>query len=667
MKKRKTYEVSVINKTYSKTYSDQTKFYTSDTALELNFQLKEVEYDFDSAEIILLNIDDRSLVTRPVAKNADGFTYELEDDIVAHYGEWKGQLKFNEGGEIYVSSPVSFRIENDLTNDRPPQLTDIRDWETLRQSAKDLIAEMGDVVANEAERIEAEKQRVEGYQEVRNFIDNFEIGENAVGTENIKNDAVTADKTTFLAYNNIYTPSKIKEGKFLQSNGVLVDHQLYDVTDFEDVLPNEDYETNSHRLSVFYNGSKDPIGFLDSSNNVTNTNTILSTPDKTRFMRTNILKTERANYKLYPINKKFILSNEVAFKVGSSELDIVQDKNILVKENVSVGKFINNDGTLTSIPSYYTTDFMPFKEGDYDFNVHRRSVFYDEQKNIIGYIDSGSILRGKIPISAPANTAFIRTSVPDTDWDTFSIYARSFSVLEFTDEIQLPTSTPTISPETKSEWDGKNAITFGTSISWQDGKAYTQSSEIGKIARGYQTHLREKLGLSINNQGVSGSRIVGSDGTRILAETFDFKPYDLVIFEIGTNDFKLNTPLGVLGQMGDTNFDTATFIGAYRHLIEYVLTSNPNIKIVLFTPLQRDNGGYDVNTVNEAGHRLIDYANAARALEEMYSLRLVDMYKNSGFNKLTLSTYTMDGLHPNDIGYDEMGGLAVKEIDQINS
>ena len=142
MKKRKTYEVSVINKTYSKTYSDETKFYTSDTALELNFQLKEVEYDFDSAEIILLNVDDRSLVTRPVSKSAEGFTYEIEDDIVEHYGEWKGQLKFNEGGEIYVSSPVSFRIENDLNNDRPPQLTEVTSWKELRKFADKLIADL---------------------------------------------------------------------------------------------------------------------------------------------------------------------------------------------------------------------------------------------------------------------------------------------------------------------------------------------------------------------------------------------------------------------------------------------------------------------------------------------------------------------------------------------
>ena len=169
----------MINKTYSKTYSDETKFYTSDTALELNFQLKEVEYDFDSAEIILLNVDDRSLVTRPVTKNADGFTYELEDDIVAHYGEWKGQLKFDEGGEIYVSSPVSFRIENDLTNDRPPQLTEVNTWKNLRAIADGLIADirselelaveqLSEIESAESERQSAELIRIENENQRNN-------------------------------------------------------------------------------------------------------------------------------------------------------------------------------------------------------------------------------------------------------------------------------------------------------------------------------------------------------------------------------------------------------------------------------------------------------------------------------------------------------------------
>ena len=189
----------MINKTYSKTYSDETKFYTSDTALELNFQLKEVEYDFDSAEIILLNIDDRSLVTRPVDKSAEGFTYELEDDIVEHYGEWKGKLKFNEGGEIYVSSPVSFRIENDLNNDRPPQLTEVNTWKNLRVIADGLIADIRselesfeekllEIETAESERQSAEQQRIEAENVRAQWFENSQIEiENLVTNGNFSN------------------------------------------------------------------------------------------------------------------------------------------------------------------------------------------------------------------------------------------------------------------------------------------------------------------------------------------------------------------------------------------------------------------------------------------------------------------------------------------------
>ena len=146
MKKRKTYEISVIDKTYSKTISDETKFYTSDTALELVFKLKETEYNFESAEIVLLNIDDRSLVTRTVAKVSNDFAYELDDDIIAHYGDWRGQLRFEQAGEIYVSSPVKFRIENDLSNERPPQLSDVQSWVSLKRYADDLIDELKQAV-----------------------------------------------------------------------------------------------------------------------------------------------------------------------------------------------------------------------------------------------------------------------------------------------------------------------------------------------------------------------------------------------------------------------------------------------------------------------------------------------------------------------------------------
>ena len=157
----------MVNKTSSRLLSDQTKFYTSDTALELVFKLKEVEYDFDSAELILLNDEDRSVTTRPVKKTAEGFTYDLEDDIIEHYGTWSGQLKFTEDGEYYISSPIGFRIHNDLYNDRPPRMSDVNTWKNLRKIADGLISDIRSELESVAEQLseidgaESERQSAE--------------------------------------------------------------------------------------------------------------------------------------------------------------------------------------------------------------------------------------------------------------------------------------------------------------------------------------------------------------------------------------------------------------------------------------------------------------------------------------------------------------------------
>ena len=153
LKKRKTYEISVIDKTYSKIISDETKFYTSDTALELAFELKETEYNFESAEIVLLNVDDRSLATRPVSKVNNDFVYEIDDDITSHYGDWRGQLMLVEKGEVHVSSPIKFRIENDLYCNKPLEITEVVSWISLKQYANGLIDELKQAVLS-AEGIE---------------------------------------------------------------------------------------------------------------------------------------------------------------------------------------------------------------------------------------------------------------------------------------------------------------------------------------------------------------------------------------------------------------------------------------------------------------------------------------------------------------------------------
>lgn len=142
MTKKKVFELSIINKTHTESALDITHFYTSDTALELVFRLIEKEYTFDSVEVLLLNVDDKSIVTRKTTKSDNWYSYELDDDIVAHYGQWKGQLQLKKGSETYVSSPFNFRIENDLQNDRQPQLTEVNNWKNLRTIADGLIDDL---------------------------------------------------------------------------------------------------------------------------------------------------------------------------------------------------------------------------------------------------------------------------------------------------------------------------------------------------------------------------------------------------------------------------------------------------------------------------------------------------------------------------------------------
>lgn len=431
MKKRKTYEVSVINKTYSKTYSDETKFYTSDTALELNFQLKEVEYDFDSAEIILLNIDDRSLVTRPVSKSAIGFTYELEDDITSRFGEWKGQLKFNEGGEIYVSSPVSFRIENDLNNDRPPQLTDIRDWETLRQNARDLIAEMGDIVANESARIEAEKQRVEGYQEVRNIIDTFEIGENSVGTENIKDSAVTIKKANFiLASKNLLIIEETSTGKMWggnASNDVVL-------TDNINITASEPISLKSGATHIYKNKVGGAI-FADGNNKLVQFNGMstpvgsLEIPSGAKKVMLNIYNADVNTYQLeyglngtdyvrgsYGLDDTIKLNGEnienikgSAIETGSvplNKLELERSLNLFDRTNLQSGYIDRWSGGVTSDDVNKTSDYIPLSDNNIIFNKITNNL------NIAYYNSNGVFMLGE-QVIGPKTNAIVTPTLKD--------------------------------------------------------------------------------------------------------------------------------------------------------------------------------------------------------------------------------------------------------------
>ncbi|QUY60904.1 SGNH/GDSL hydrolase family protein [Gulosibacter molinativorax] len=204
----------------------------------------------------------------------------------------------------------------------------------------------------------------------------------------------------------------------------------------------------------------------------------------------------------------------------------------------------------------------------------------------------------------------------------------------------------------KSELSGRVSV-------WAGGSFIVLGDSVMANGAAALNAVRDELGFSsVENAAVAGRPMSDGSangvGTVTTALTKSFVGHDLAIVAAGTNDFRLDMPVGTLGQIGDASFDRATFLGAYRTTIEHILTQNPTIRIMLSTPLQRDNASYDVNHVNAVGHKLLDYVDAVKEVGGLYGLPVYDAYANSGFTKLTLATLTSDGLHPNAAGYERL-------------
>ncbi len=189
-------------------------------------------------------------------------------------------------------------------------------------------------------------------------------------------------------------------------------------------------------------------------------------------------------------------------------------------------------------------------------------------------------------------------------------------------------------------WIGKKGLAIGDSIT-----SFGQYVEFTKSSLELSTY--EKLamgGRPIANGSSNGEGLVDFV---ISHKVFD---YDLITILAGTNDFKLNVPLGELSNQRNQNFDVDTFYGSYSKLIEVILESNPTVTILLITPPQRSTEGYDIYSKNEKGYYFKDYILAVENIGDMYSLDVLNLYSELGINNINMNHYMKDGLHPNELG-----------------
>ena len=395
------------------------------------------------------------------------------------------------------------------------------------------------------------------------------VGENAVGTENIKDGAVSKEKTNFFEFSeNLFDKTKLVKGKSVTRAGAIVDNVLWSY--FEtNVIGGQTY-TISHAITTW------GVIYDDAG-------TRLPTPADSSATPTVLTYT----------------MPETAKKVFLNVRNSVVDQYMFVEG--------------ITLPTEYVPYYVRFD----GLTLDPESVeFQNLSKDLQSQLDNS-----------------------------------------------------------QAKWAGKNGVTFGDSITYYDGKTFgSQILNSGESVVGYQSYMREDLGVTIDNKGVSGynlNQILG------IVKAYNFANIDFATITSGANDWSQERAIGSLA-LPQSTFDEETFYGALQSAVEFIINANSTTKIVLITPAR----GYHPTGTHKADWltkgRLVDgileqpedYAQAIKDVAELYGLDYVDFRDFTGLNYLTKSLYLGDDpaltngklVHPNNLYYEKMGKYIVAQF-----
>lgn len=209
---------------------------------------------------------------------------------------------------------------------------------------------------------------------------------------------------------------------------------------------------------------------------------------------------------------------------------------------------------------------------------------------------------------------------------------------------------------------GDYIVCYGDSLTWYDGHEFTWGTHQGETCVGFESYLNKTLGMVPSNQGESGES-TPQICTRI-RQAADFANYAYATIMGGDNDDRLNVPLGNLLPAGST-FNTTTVYGALQSAVEYMLTQNPELRIILMT--EPMGWTYRNGTMQQVSPL---YADAYRRVAELYGLPLIDLWCESGINEKNRTTYYADPssgntdymYHPNNDGWKRLSKVICNKI-----
>lgn len=220
-----------------------------------------------------------------------------------------------------------------------------------------------------------------------------------------------------------------------------------------------------------------------------------------------------------------------------------------------------------------------------------------------------------------------------------------------------------------------------------------------QIGERYCDIIGNKLNVDVISYGVNGAQSVNLPEQIQRMHSQNGSAVDMIFVFIGTNDFNAGTPLGTFFEEGTIDFptlyddngnalaiskrqkrtfsyDTTTFCGRLNVVFSQLRNLYPTTQIVLLTPLHRayacfstTNIQADELTANTIGIYLESYIDVIRKCADIWSVQLVDLYRESGLfplNDENAQTFfcnsKTDRLHPNTKGHNRIAQTILSHL-----
>ena len=369
---------------------------------------------------------------------------------------------------------------------------------------------------------------------------------------------------------------------------------------------------------------------------------------------------------------------------GLSNLVAEQSKINLYDKSLAVnGKYYYADGSVQTSADWAITGFIPV-EPNTQYNISRDPdtpmvlggtvKMYDANQSYVGNASLGNYVY---------NSLYAFVTGPTTRYIGVGLRLTSHTEQDFTNTIntvmlcygtQRPLNYSAYDAETVIPADrisnayqanpdcftGKKWLATGTSITWYDGKIYADGEDAGDLCRGYVGNVTRRKKLLVTNEGISGSTLGDVSQYSLINRytSLDWANSDIATIEYGVNDLGNSVPVGTAADAAGTT----TFAACLKTVIEYALTQNPRLCLVICT--EPDVRG---NNTNSNGNTLKDYSDVTLEIAAQYRLPVCDWYYHGGFNTLTKGTnkLTIEGTHPNNAGHMRMGAMLNQVFDSL--